>query len=209
MSRPGSVPISERLADKHLACATPQPRRSCRRTDRDETGFGLRSGLSQELMCPSPPRGRDACGIACDLGAAKGAESDDRRRSAPLSSELRHHTTCPGLEKIQTGSHLGSTLKPGGAVLTRGVFRRSGSVACIRVDASPNEVLTRPIMHERSDAVKSLDSVSAIRYRPARDHFSTRPSSRPIVSMNSSTMSSTTERVGRTRSSEPTTCPTK
>jgi hypothetical protein len=43
-----------------------------------------------------------------------------------------------------TGSHLGSTLKPGGAVLTLGVSRRSGSVAYIRVDASPNEVLTQP-----------------------------------------------------------------
>ncbi len=31
----------------------------------------------------------------------------------------------------------------------------------------------------------------------------------PTVSMNSSTMSSTTERADRTRSSEPTTCPTK
>ncbi len=48
----------------------------------------------------------------------------------------------------QTGSHLGSTLKPGRAVLTRGVFRRSGSVAYIRVDASPNEVHTRPIIHD-------------------------------------------------------------
>jgi hypothetical protein len=47
----------------------------------------------------------------------------------------------------RTGSHLGSTLNPGGAVLTRGVFRRSGSVACVRVAASPNEVLTRPMMH--------------------------------------------------------------
>jgi len=47
-----------------------------------------------------------------------------------------------------SGSHLGSTLKPGGAVLTRGVFRRSGSVAYIRVDASPNEVPVRPMMHD-------------------------------------------------------------
>ena len=53
-----------------------------------------------------------------------------------------------------SGSHLGSTLNPGGAVLTRGVFRRSGSVACIRVDASPNEVLTQTMMPERSDMVK-------------------------------------------------------
>jgi hypothetical protein len=41
----------------------------------------------------------------------------------------------------ETGSHLGSTLKPGGAVLTLGVFRRSRSVACVRADASPSEVL--------------------------------------------------------------------
>jgi hypothetical protein len=48
-----------------------------------------------------------------------------------------------------SGSHLGSTLKPGEAVLTLGVSRRSGSVACIRVDASPNEVLTPSMMHEQ------------------------------------------------------------
>src|ERR1700760_1948385 len=48
----------------------------------------------------------------------------------------------------RTGSHLGSTLKPGRAVLTLGVSRRSRSVACIRVDASPNEVLTFTMMHE-------------------------------------------------------------
>ena len=41
-------------------------------------------------------------------------------------------------------SHLGSTLKPGGAVLTGGVFRRSGSVAYVRADASPSEVLAHP-----------------------------------------------------------------
>jgi len=40
-----------------------------------------------------------------------------------------------------SGSHLGSPLSPGRAVLTRGVSRRSRSVACIRADASPNEVL--------------------------------------------------------------------
>jgi hypothetical protein len=39
-----------------------------------------------------------------------------------------------------SGSHLGSTLNPGGAVLTLGVFRRSRSVAFIRADASPSEV---------------------------------------------------------------------
>ena len=54
-----------------------------------------------------------------------------------------------------SGSHLGSTLKPGGAVLTLGVSRRSGSVACIRVDASPNEVLTLSMMPEHSARVNS------------------------------------------------------
>ena len=81
-------------------------------------------------------------------------------------------------ETIHAGSHLGSTLKPGGAVLTRGVFRRSGSVACIRVDASPIEVLTRPIMHDGYDAVKSLDSVSGILDAFIRGAHSIRPGSR-------------------------------
>ena len=55
----------------------------------------------------------------------------------------------------ESGSHLGSTLNPGGAVLTLGVSRRSGSVAYIRVDASPNEVLTLSMMHEHSAWVNS------------------------------------------------------
>jgi len=59
------------------------------------------------------------------------------RRRAPLSLELWQCTTYPG----RPGSHLGSTLKPGGAVLTLGVFRRSRSVAYVRANASPSEVL--------------------------------------------------------------------
>ena len=55
----------------------------------------------------------------------------------------------------ESGSHLGSTLNPGGAVLTLGVSRRSGSVAYIRVDASPNEVLTLSMMPEHSARVNS------------------------------------------------------
>lgn len=47
---------------------------------------------------------------------------------------------------VRTGSHLGSTLNPGGAVLTLGVFRRSRSVAYIRADASPNEVLAKTMV---------------------------------------------------------------
>src|ERR1700683_2888876 len=54
--------------------------------------------------------------------------------STPLVRALALHGVSGN-----SGSHLGSTLKPGGAVLTLGVFRRSRSVACIRADASPRE----------------------------------------------------------------------
>jgi hypothetical protein len=45
-------------------------------------------------------------------------------------------------------SHLASPLRPGRGVLIRSVSRRLGSVACVREDASPNEVssLTNPRM---------------------------------------------------------------
>ena len=51
--------------------------------------------------------------------------------------------------RISSESHLGSTLRPGGAVLTRGVSRRSGSVAYIHADASPTEVLASPSWHQK------------------------------------------------------------
>ncbi len=47
-------------------------------------------------------------------------------------------------------------LGPGRAVLTRGVSRRSGSVACIRADASPTEVLADPCWHRHPPLVKRL-----------------------------------------------------
>jgi hypothetical protein len=58
-----------------------------------------------------------------------------RPEGTPLAGALALHGVSG-----DSGSHLGSTLKPGGAVLTLGVFRRSRSVACIRADASPSEV---------------------------------------------------------------------
>ena len=79
-----------------------------------------------------------------------------------------------------SGSHLGSTLKPGRAVLTRGVFRRSGSVACVRVAASPNEVLTRQIMHDPPEQVNVICPRTpnlyrfAMRPRPALPRFQRR-----------------------------------
>ncbi len=51
---------------------------------------------------------------------------------------------------IRAESHLGSTLNPGGAVLTLGVFRRSRSVACVRADASPSEVLAEVMVASRA-----------------------------------------------------------
>src|SRR5271166_4366843 len=60
---------------------------------------------------------------------------------APLSPELRHCTAYPEYRPEATWAQ---PLGPGRAVLTRGVSRRSGSVACVRADASPTEVLARP-----------------------------------------------------------------
>jgi hypothetical protein len=100
-----------------------------------------------------PPRSRDARGRL--VTAHKGGLPQPKRTGrAPLSSELWHCTAYP--EPIGgNGSHLGSSLNPRGAVLTGGVFRRSGSVACVRADASPSEVLamknatTRPTQSQK------------------------------------------------------------
>ena len=66
---------------------------------------------------------------------------------APLSSELRHCTAYPDLDGPE--ATWAQPLGPGRAVLTRGVSRRSGSVACIRADASPTEVLAHPSWHRK------------------------------------------------------------
>lgn len=68
----------------------------------------------------------------------------ERGRSDRGGHPSRRASTLHGVSPTEIcgrGSHLGSTLNPGGAVLTGGVFRRSGSVAYIRTDASPSEVL--------------------------------------------------------------------
>ena len=69
-------------------------------------------------------------------------------RCTPLVRALALHGVSGN-----SGSHLGSTLKPGGAVLTLGVFRRSRSVACIRADASPSEVLASIMVPPNSKRV--------------------------------------------------------
>jgi hypothetical protein len=73
----------------------------------------------------------------------------------PLVRALALHGVSP-TEILGRGSHLGSTLNPGGAVLTGGVFRRSGSVAYIRADVSPNEVLAPAIVDDNPRAVKPV-----------------------------------------------------
>jgi len=84
--------------------------------------------------------------------------------ATPLSSELWHCTAYPGLhKKCEAGSHLGSTLKPGRAVLTLGVFRRSRSVAYIHADASPSEVLA-PAIVPSTRSVVNLERVDDARW---------------------------------------------
>jgi hypothetical protein len=75
------------------------------------------------------------------------------RTGTPLVRASALHGVSP-TEILDRGSHLGSTLNPGGAVLTGGVSRRSGSVAYIRADASPSEVLALPIVYDNPPTVK-------------------------------------------------------
>ena len=82
------------------------------------------------MSAPPPPAGTPAAEVRGE--EHRPTESSD---STPLVRALALHGVSG-----DSGSHLGSTLKPGGAVLTLGVFRRSRSVAYIRTDASPSEV---------------------------------------------------------------------
>ncbi len=99
---------------------------------------------------PSPPHGQDTRG--CHPGARTGKGFHALRRRTPLVGASALH----GVSGLSSGSHLGSTLSPGRAVLTRGVSRRSGSVACIRADASPTEVLALSILAPAALPVKLL-----------------------------------------------------
>ena len=107
--------------------------------DRDKTDLGY--GLSPGLISPSPPHGRDTRGCRHIHLNGRGEMTGGRPPVAPLSSELRHCTAYPEHRPEATWAQ---PLGPGRAVLTRGVSRRSGSVACIHADASPTEVLACP-----------------------------------------------------------------
>jgi hypothetical protein len=74
------------------------------------------------------------------LRAATGAT--DRPAGNPVRAPPRQSFGTARRDPTRrAGSHLESPLRPGRPVLTRGVSRRGGSVAYIRADASPNEVL--------------------------------------------------------------------
>jgi hypothetical protein len=75
------------------------------------------------------------------VGRRCGAQRSGSGRRAAGCTPLVTASALHGVFGSESESHLGSTLKPGGAVLTGGVSRRSGSVAFVHADASPNEVL--------------------------------------------------------------------
>ena len=110
--------------------------------DRDKTdlGWGLSPGL-RLLISPSPPHSRDTQGCHHVHLYGRGTTARRKTSDAPLSSELWH---CTAYLDFRPEATWAQPLGPGRAVLTRGVSRRSGSVACVRADASPTEVLAAP-----------------------------------------------------------------
>jgi len=110
-------------------------------SDRNEMVVDLGYGLSPGLISLSPPHGQGTRGChTSHMGR------DTRRNTWSPHPSRQSFGTTRRIRPTETGSHLGSTLKPGGAVLTLGVFRRSRSVAYIRADASPSEVLAKAIV---------------------------------------------------------------
>jgi hypothetical protein len=123
-------------------------------SDIDETVAELGCGLSLGLTSPHLLAARAHGGA--DTVHAGGSESGrGAGRCTPLDRALALHGVSGPEQKCKAGSHLGSTLKPGGAVLTLGVFRHLRSVAYIRADASPSEVLAPAIVPPASMGVNS------------------------------------------------------
>ena len=103
----------------------------------------------------SPPRGQgtQGCQHVCTRDEAEPAHCRPRhpsRQSFGTARRIRKNVR----------SHLGSTLNPGGAVLTLGVFRRSRSVAYIPADASPSEVLASVIVPPTATGVNPTRGLS-------------------------------------------------
>jgi hypothetical protein len=84
-------------------------------------------------LTSSPP----GTAVPSNRRAQRGVPSPDRRAQTPPRQSFG---TARRTQPRKAGSHLGSPLSPGRPVLTGGVSRRWGSVACVRADASPNEV---------------------------------------------------------------------
>jgi hypothetical protein len=105
-------------------------------SDRDYRRDWTRSSLALTSL---PPGHTWVSSFACTGGGH--IQPHGPRTCTPLVRALALHGVPENI-----GSHFGSTLMPGRAVLTRGVFRRSGSVAYVRADASPSEVLADLMM---------------------------------------------------------------
>src|ERR1700721_1734024 len=103
--------------------------------DRMEFGYGPSLGL----ISPSPPHGQDTRGCQHFHLNEKGTNG--------LRTPLVGASALHGVSGTSPEATWAQPLGPGRAVLTRGVSRRSGSVACIRADASPTEVLAGPSSH--------------------------------------------------------------
>ena len=144
VSRPVPIPIRKRLAVSQLALWRLSEEHRAGERIGTKHGPDLDPDYRWNSCVPHLLNGHDARGGPHDLHAGK----EYRIRQTPENRTPLVRALAPHDVIRYSGSHLGSTLKPGGAVLTRGVFRRSGSVAYIRVDASPNEVPVRPMMHD-------------------------------------------------------------
>src|ERR1700761_1949723 len=109
------------------------------------------------LISPPPPHGQDTRGghHISAAGTPVRKRHNARRKSAgppPLVGASALH----GVSGTSPEATWAQPLGPGRAVLTRGVSRRSGSVACIRADASPTEVLANSCLHRGHVRVKLL-----------------------------------------------------
>jgi hypothetical protein len=130
------IPSNERAASLHGLASSCLLSRGCPR--RAEGGYAEPDcHRRRNPSLTSSPPGTRGCHISTQQ---KGAT--DRHPAIglghPLVRALALHAV---IQPVRAGSHLGSPLTPGRSVLTRGVSRRGGSVACMRADASPNEVL--------------------------------------------------------------------
>jgi hypothetical protein len=85
-----------------------------------------------------------------------------RRTCTPLVGALALH----GVSGRSPEATWAQPLYPGKAVLTWGVSRRSGSVACIHADASPNEVLAYTSWHRKPSAVNCRSLIGKVCVTP-------------------------------------------